>query len=315
MYRTFCQTLCALLAFTLVLSLGIAPARAGILDGIGAIGATSSSSAPTSYPGLLQDNRGLNFGGVGVPYAYGQLGADSASVLAPGNQIDQLVTQVGLGNITLANFFVGNNDYIDVATDIATGALSGAALAAYQAQVATNLDTGVNAVQTAGAGVVLGGIINIVHSPAAAAIKANPVARALLENALSDGNDLIADVALAQGVPFIDFFALQSAVYDAGSAQIGGVDLILDGFDSDPHYFFESEFRVIGNLFIQAINDGYGTSIPVLSDLELLTLAGLENEYVDETFADTFAYPAYVTIPEPSGLVLAAVGLAARAAR
>ncbi len=317
MYETIRKTLCALVALTLVLVPGVGQVRAGILDGISAVGAGSSGPAPTNYPGLLQDNRGLNFGGVGIPYAYGQIGADSASILAPGNQIDQVVAEITGGNITLATITIGDNDYIDESTNIATGVLSGAALAAFQAQVAANIATGVNAVQAAGGAVVLGGYANIVHSPAAAAIKAIPVARANLETALSDGNAPVLAFALSQGIPFIDFYALLTEVYNAGSAQIGGVPLILDGNNADPHFFWEDPFHAgilvrgaISNLYIQAINEGYGTSIPLLSDLEILTLAGLEGEYVEETFAASYAYARFVIVPEPSGLVLAGVGLA-----
>jgi hypothetical protein len=317
MCGTFRQTLCALVSFALISLLGIVPARADILDGLGAIGAGSASNAPTNYPGILQDYAGLNFGGPGIPYAFGYIGSDSLSILQPGNQVDLAVAQILAGNITLMTMGIGNNDYIDEGDNIASGALSGAALAAFQQQVADNIATGVNALQGAGAAVTLGGFTNIVHSPNAATIKADPVARANLETALADGNVLVRDVALSHGIPFIDFFDLLSAVYDAGSAQLGGVDLLLTGYDTDPHYFWEDQFHAgiivrgaIANLFIEAINDGYGTSIPLLSDLEILTLAGLEDEYVEETFEVSYAYRNFVTVPEPSALVLAAIGLA-----
>ncbi len=317
MYETIRKTLCALVALAAGCASAISPARAGILDGLGAIGAGNVSSAPTNFPGLMQDLRGLNFGGVGLPYAYGYVGADSSSILSPGDQVDQAVTEITAGNITLALIGIGDNDNLDVADEIATGALSGAALAAHQAQVAANIATAVNTITAAGGGVVLGGFANIVHSPAAASIKADPVARANVEDALSGGNALVVDFALPQGIPFIDFFALQTAIYEAGSAQLGGVDLILDGFDSDPHYFFKDPYHAgiiiraaIANLHIEAINQGYGTNIPLLSDLEILTLAGLEGEYVEETFAASYAYGSFVIVPEPSGLVLAGVGLA-----
>ena len=317
MDRIFCRTVCALVAPALLLLPGATIARAAILDGLGAIGAGSSRPNATTYPGLLQTHRGLNFGGAGFPYAFGQIGADSASVLAANNQIDMLVTEITAGNITLANFFIGNNDYIDVGNDIATGALTGGPLAAHQQQVAANIAAGVNAARNAGAGVVLGGLSNIVHSPAAASIKANPTARALFETALSDGNDLIHAFANSEGIPFINFFDLLSEVYGNGSAQMGGVELVLDGFSTDPHYFWETAFQpgiivrgAIANLFIQAINDGYGTNVPLLSDLEILTLAGLEGEYAAETFGAAYAYPSFVTVPEPSGILLAGIGVA-----
>lgn len=319
MKRIICVTLCALCVFAVTVVSPHSAARGNVLHGLGAIGAGASADGPTHYAAILQTHRGLNFGGPGVPYAYGSIGSDSASVLLPGNQVDQLVAEAQAGNITLANIFNGNNDYIDVANEIIDGTLAGAALAAHQAQVQANLEAAVGAIQGAGASVVLGGLSNFVHAPAAAAVKADPVARARLENAMLDGKNLLADFALSQGIPFVDFFELMSAVYDAGSVQVGGVDLILTGFDnSDQHYFWQSSFQantivngVIANLFLQAINEGYGTNVPLLSDEEILTIAGLEGEYVGETFALAHPYSNFVSIPEPVSVIPAAIGLAA----
>jgi hypothetical protein len=310
-------TLCALSVFAVSGICGKTPARAAVLDGLAAVGPGSASNAPTNYPGLMQTYRGLNFGGAGIPYAFGKVGADSLSILTPGNQVDQAVAQILAGNITLVTISDGENDYIDVADEIASGALSGAALASFQQTVNNNIINAVDRLRSAGAALVMGGYSNITYSPAAASIAADPVAKARLENALSGGNDLAVDFVNSQGIPFIDFFALQTEVYEAGSAQIGGVNLILNGYNSDPHYFFEDPFHAgilvrgaIANLFIQAINEGYGTSIPLLSDLEILALGGLEDEYVEETFAEAYAYPSYVSVPEPSALALAGACLA-----
>ncbi|MGD9722468.1 MAG: PEP-CTERM sorting domain-containing protein [Pirellulales bacterium] len=315
------MTICALSVFAAAQAFCAAAATADVLDGIAAIGAGSSSNAPTNYPGILQDHRGLNFGGPGIPYAVGYVGADAGEILALGNQVDQTVAQILGGNVTLVTMTIGDNDYIDVGDQIAAGALAGAALTAFQAQVANDIATGVNELRAAGAAMVLGGFANIVYSPAAADIEAIPIAKARLEGALSGGNDLVRDYANAQGIPYIDFFALQTDVYEAGVAEIGGVNLILTGYGADPHYFFQDPYHAgilvrgaIANLYLQAINAGYGTNIPLLTDLEILTLAGLEDEYVNETFNDQYAYPAYVSVPEPSAVLLAGVGLAAVAA-
>jgi lysophospholipase L1-like esterase len=319
MHVTIRLTLCALVMFALV-GAGISSARGGILDGLGSVGGESSGSTPNNYPDLLQTHRGLSFGGAGLPNAFGFVGSSSTSILQPGNQIDQLVSQVQLGNVTLAIITIGDNDYINQANDIATGALSGASLAAYQAQVAANITTAVNAVRAEGAYVVLGGFADILHSPASASILANPVAADRLANALADGRTLVSNFAVANNIPFIDFYALQKEVYDNGSAQLGGVDLILSGYGSDPHYFFEDPFHAgiivrgaITNLYIEAINQGYGTNIPLLSDQEILGFAGLSGEYESETFVQTYAYPKYVAVPEPGGLLLSGLALAAAA--
>jgi hypothetical protein len=307
-------TICALGLFAA--TAGVAPtgARAGILDGLGAIGAGGSSNAPTNYPGLLQTHRGLNFGGAGIPYAFGYVGADSGEILAPGNQVDQAVAKILSGDITLLTMGIGDNDYIDAADDIVSGALSGAALAAMQAQVANNIATAVGELQSAGGAVVLGGFSNTSLSPAASVF--NPTEKAAFEAAIDGGNQLVREWANSEGLSFIDFFALHTAVYEAGVAEVGGVELTLTGYGSDPHYFYSDQFHAgiiiraaIANLYLQAINEAYGTNVPLLSDLEILTIAGIEDEYDGETFNNVYPYASFVTVPEPSTWVLACIGL------
>jgi hypothetical protein len=311
-------TICARGTFAAIVAgfLACPPVHGDILDGLAAIGARNASNAPTNYPGLLQTYRGLNFGGVGIPYAFGHVGADSASILAPGNQVDDTTAKILSGDVTLVTMGIGDNDYIDVADEIISGALSGPALSAHQAQVASNIATAVNNLQAAGGAVVLGGFANISYSPAAAGL--SPGERQVLHDALAGGNVPVRDFATSQGMPFIDFFALQTQVYEAGVAQVGGVDLILTGFGSDPHFFFEDQFHAgiivraaIANLYLQAINQGFGTSVPLVSDLEILTLAGLEDEYVEDTFNVAYPYASFVTIPEPATCFLATIGFAA----
>ncbi len=317
MVRSFCKTICAHLAFALVLLVAVAPVGAGVLDGLGTVGSGNAGPGATLFPDLMHTERGLYFG-PSNSFALGVVGADAGEVLAPGNQVDQMVALATSGDVTLAILTLGDNDYIDVAEEIGDGTIAGAALLALHQEVATNIATAVNAVRAAGAKVVLGGFANFTDSPAAAAIKADPVMRARLLNALDDGNKLVADFATAEGIPFIDFFNLGKDVYDNGSVQIGGVDLILEGYDTDPHYFFEDPFHAgilvraaIANFYLDAINKGYGTNLPLLSDLEILALGGLENEYVGETLADTYDFEVYVQVPEPSSFALAALSVVA----
>jgi hypothetical protein len=320
---------CALVSLIACFAL-CAQARAGILDGIAAVGdgGTSNSSNP-KYPSILMSERGFNFGGATLPYNVGSIGATSSSVLATGNQIDQVVAQVQAGNVSLVLLMIGDNDWFPNAAAIATGAMSGAALTNFQTGVVNNITTAVDRVLDAGGKVVLGGFSNIVDAPAASAIYANPTWKATLEGALMDADDMLIDYTSTQNVPFIDFVALERMVYDSGHFEVGGVDISLTTVGSDPHNFFRDSENagtvvrgVITNLFIQAINEGYGTNIALLSDLEILTIAGIGNEYTGETFVPTIDFGSFVTVPEPSswalgllGVVLVAVGRRARRSR
>jgi hypothetical protein len=297
-----------------------AAARGDALDGLGNTGDGGGTSSVQKYPYILQTYRGLNFGGPTFPYVFAQGGADSSSVLSPGGQVDQLVAQVQAGNVTTALMWIGDNDWFDVAAAIATGALAGPALTTFQNDLVNNITTGTNAVLAAGGNVVLGGFSDIVAAPAAAAIYANPVYRARLEDAMTTADDMLVDYANSVGIPFIDFFALEKMVYDSGSFVVGGVDISLTTVGPDPHNFFQDGENagavirgVIANLWIQALNEGFGESIPLLTDEEILTLAGIGDEYVEETFAPQTNFGEFVDytpVPEPSTAALAGLGLA-----
>lgn len=295
-----------------------ASAQADVLHGVGNIGDGGGTASALKYPGMLASERGINFG-PGFSYVFANGGADSFSVLQPGDQVDQLVAAVQAGDVTLALMTIGDNDWFDVAGPIATGAMTGVPLQNFQNSIVNNITTAVNSVLGAGGSVVLGGFSNITDAPAAAAIYANPVWRANLEAALSDANDQLIAYAASVGIPYINFFGLEKAVYDSGSFVVGGVNISLTTTGPDPHNFFQDSVNAgtvirgeIANLWLQGMNEGYGTNIPLLSDLEILTLAGIGNEFVEETFAPATNFGDYTEfVPEPSSVTLFGIGLVA----
>jgi hypothetical protein len=299
-----------------------ATAQADVLHGVGNIGDGGSNAVGLKYPVILGTQRGLNFG-PGYSYVFATAGADTSEILQPGDQIDQLVTAVQLGDVTLALMHIGDNDWYPVASSIANGSLSGAALQNFENSVVNNITAGVNSVLAAGGSVVLGGFSNITDAPAAAAIYANPVARANLEGALSAANNQLIVYAASVGIPYINFFGLEKAIYDSGSFVVGGVNINLHTTGPDPHNFFQDSVNAgtvirgeVANLWLQGMNEAYGTNVPLLTDLEILTLAGIGNEFVEETFAPATDWGSYTEfVPEPSSVTLFGIGLAALAWR
>src|SRR5689334_12102307 len=86
-------------------------ARADILHGLGVMGDSGSVSSPSyKWPVQLQTNRGLNFGGAGLPYDHAVSGATSSSLLT-GHQNTQMAADVTAGKVTLGMIFIGNNDW------------------------------------------------------------------------------------------------------------------------------------------------------------------------------------------------------------
>ncbi len=314
-----------LLLAALVGSFGLT-ARADVLHGVGNIDdGSAAANVPGTYPVVLQSLRGINFGGTNLPYDYAYAGASSYSVLQPGDADSRLVTQVGAGNVTLAFMSIGANDMLDALASVANGSLSGAALTAQENILIGNIETGVNEVLAAGAKVVVGGLSDVADSPSEASLMADPAAKARVENAIANMETQLAAFAAMKGIPFVDFFGLEKAVYDSGHLQIGGVNINLTTAGPDLHNFFQDSLHAgiaiegeIANLWLQGVNTAYGTNIPLLTDQEILTEAGIGNEYRGETFlaAEPMAqFTDFKAIPEPSSIVLLGVGLMALVSR
>jgi hypothetical protein len=294
--------------------------RADVLHGVGNIDdGSAAANVPGTYPVVLQSLRGINFGGTNLPYDYAYAGASSLSVLQPGDADSQLIAQARAGNITLALMSIGANDILNVFTSVANGSLSGAALAAQETFLVGNIETGVKEVLGAGAKVVMGGLSDLADSPSEASLMADPAAKARVEGAIATMEAQLAAFAATKGIPFVDFFGLEKAVYDSGHFQIGGVNINLTTAGPDPHNFFQDSLHAgiaiegeIANLWLQGMNTAYGTNIPLLTDQEILTEAGIGNEYRGETFlaAEPMAqFTDFKAAPEPSSIVLLGVGL------
>jgi lysophospholipase L1-like esterase len=309
---------CCALGVFLALSVIGSTARADVLHGIGINGDGGESNPSTLKPaGIMASQRGLNFG-PSMSYNVAQIGATAASILNSGNQIDQLKALANSGDVTLVLMSLGDNDWFPQASNIASGGLSGTPLTTFSNGIVNNIKSGVDQVLATGAKVALGGFSNIVDSPAAASIAADPTAKARVENALEAADNQLIAYAASKGIPFVDFFHLEKQVYDSGSFVVGGVNINLHTTGSDPHNFFQDNLNAgviiraeVANLWMQAINQGYGTNLALLTDHEILTLAGIGNEFVAETFAPNVNFSSFVVpAPEPSSWVLMIVAAA-----
>ncbi len=251
-----------------------------------------------------------------MAYDYAYVGASSTSVLRSGDSIAQLVPQVQAHNVTLALMQLGENDVLSLRSAIANGSLAGGQLLQDQNLLESNIETAVNAVLAAGGQVILGGISDQANSPGAVA---DATQKARLESALSTSEARLAAFAASKGIPFVDFYGLEKSVFDSGHFVVGGVNISLTA-GTDSHDFFYDSVHAgivingeVANLWLQAMNEGYGTNIQLLSDQEILNLAGIGNEYVPpSTFSTASNLSQFVAVvPEPSTITLLAVGLSA----
>ena len=90
-------------------------ARGDILQGLSVMGDSGSVSTATyKWPVQLQTDRGLNFGGAGLPYDFAVGGATTTSLLS-GGQDTKMAAAVKAGEVTMGMILIGNNDYVAAA--------------------------------------------------------------------------------------------------------------------------------------------------------------------------------------------------------
>lgn len=298
---------------TILLASLSAVAQADLLDGVGTMGdsGTAGNSTTVSWVPVLEQARGINFG-PGRAYNVAQGGATTTSVLSNG-QHTELASLVTDGDVTFGALLIGTNDFgsADGAL-IAAGLLSGQPLQNWLEQRAANIITAADTVVSAGPeGFLLFGVADVALLPGGRSMLTTAAERQRIGDAIDEINRQIREYAEGEGIAFFDTASAMRDLLSGTTASIGGVPINLTTGNSDTHYFFRDQIHpnvvgngVIANMFITSVNEAYGAGITPLSDYEILELAGLENEYVEETLS-LVDFSQYVVIPEPAtGLLL-----------
>jgi hypothetical protein len=290
-------------------------AVATVINGYATMGASESEG--TAYTGswvpYLANQRGFNFGGAGNPYNVAIGGAKTNTLLTQG-QHTAVQTLVQNGDVDLAYLFIGGNDFFAVGTSIADGSLSGPALTTWAQGLVANIDTAVDTVLSAGPlGMVVASMPDILLTPGGRSVFITPDQIGRGTTAVDLVNSLLKAEMLSRGVVYVD---LTSAMRDINLAPlvVGGVPIDVVTASSDPTHFFQDLRHpaavgngLVANLFLEAVNVGFGTTYPTLTDLEILTRAGLAGSYTGQT--SNLPYENYIitAVPEPSTLVLAGI--------
>ncbi|MBN1345514.1 MAG: hypothetical protein JXQ73_22670 [Phycisphaerae bacterium] len=143
----------------------------------------------------------------------------------------------------------------------------------------------------------------------------------LYRNACLQYNTALKAIAAERAIPVIDMVPfLDDLLGPPGSRNdaflIGGVEIDLrqPPPQGDPNFAFLSDgyhpgtvvHGLLANLFIEALNQGFGADVPLLSDQEILAAADIPNPLPPgtETFYDV---SAYIIVPEPFSAALLAV--------
>ena len=290
-------------------------ARAETIAGFASMGASESQG--TAYTGswvpYVANQRGLNFGGTGQPYNVAVGGARTNTLLTQG-QHTTVQALVQNGQVDIAYLFIGGNDFFAVGANIASGALAGPALEAWAQGVVDNIGTAMDTVLAADPlGMVVTGMPDILLTPGGRAVFDTPAEIARGEVAVDLVNSLLKPAVVGRGQVYVDL-ALANRGANLAPLVVGGVVIDTVNASSDPSHFFQDGRHpaavgngLIANIFLEAVNLGYGTNYPLLTDLEILTTAGLESSYTGET--SSLPYASFITlpVPEPSTLCLALV--------
>lgn len=277
-----------------------------------------SESAGTDYTGSWVPyeafQRGLNFGGTSLPYNVAIGGATSVTLLQQGQQT-QVASLVQQGLVDVSYLMVGGNDFSAVSGQIASGSLSGAALTAWGQSVVDNIDTALDTVLSAGpVGMIVAGMPDIPLTPGGRAGFHTPASQLRGENAVNVVNALLEPEVLSRHLVFVDIAAALRYL-NQQPLLVGGVTIDMVNPSTDPTHFFQDGKHpaavgngLFANLFLEALNVGYGTNYPLLTDNEILTIAGLGSSYTGET--SKVPYDSFITsgVPEPStwGLAVSA---------
>ncbi len=292
-------------------------ATADTINGFAAMGASETQG--TDYTGswvpYFSTDRGLNFGGSGDPYNVAVGGATTATLLAQG-QHTQVASLVQSGDVDLAYLTIGGNDFRAVAADIIDGSLSGQALTDWANNVVSNITTAVDTVLAQHpTGMIVSGITDMALTPGGRSVTGNPLALQRAETAINLVNSLIEPEILQRGLVYVDLADVLRSL-NATPLVVGGVTIDMVNADSDPTHFFQDSVHpaavgngLVANLFLSAVNIGYGTNYTLLSDQEILDRATLGGSYTGETSNIDYGQFIVTPVPEPSALVLFGLGL------
>ena len=261
----------------------------------------------------------------GYEFNWALSGDTSADLLTDG-QDTGLAAQVSANGITHAALAIGANDFNpDFLTyptaayfNIYNGSWSASQISNYVAQILTNIETAVVAVETTGVDLVVFNILDYGKTPAVYNnfLYTNGSKRERVAAAIQQANTGLLSLAQKYQVPLINAFGLQQAIFGSNtnlqtSLSIGNVTIHLQQSDSNPtsspnrtaafvadsahpHTTIQGLFA---NMALEAFSLGYGTAVPLFTEQEILNHAGLTYGGVDTLTGQIGPYTKYVFLP------------------
>lgn len=254
----------------------------------------------------------------GYEYNWARSGANSGSLLADG-QHTGLAALVGPDGVTHAVLAIGANDFFPLPLpghayfEIYHNRWTQEEIDEYVNQISTNIKTALAAVTNAGCELVLANVVDYGVAPAVwdSFFWSNPDKRERVTNVIKQLNVGVENLAKEHKLMLVHLFGFSRSVFGTNHDLqefliLGGVPIELwvsdtsgndhpqAGFVHDgvhPHTHLQG---MMANLFATALNRGYDTGLPVFSEEEILTHAGITYGGVDTLAEQIGQYADYV---------------------
>ncbi len=265
---------------------------------------TAGDGYTTTWVPFLSRTRELNFGGEGDPFNAAVGGSSAMRLLRQGQHL-RVRDWVAAGRVDYVFLMIGANDFVELAGRIAHGQLDGDALDQRIDRIVANIMRAADEVLSAKPnGMLIGEIPDLALTPYFEVQLSTELQRERVSHAIERANHRIRTLAHARGLPTLDMAALGRDFTDI-PVFLGGrrVDFTTpDRTDSVP--FFEDGVHpsavgngILANLMLTALGQAYGHGVPLISDREVLEIAGVADLYGVETFSPRLSLSRFVHLP------------------
>jgi Ca2+-binding RTX toxin-like protein len=256
--------------------------------------------------GLYKDSVGNTWGEPrrnGYEYNWARYGATSATLLSAG-QHTGLAGQIAADEVSHVAIAIGQNDFLPDFSgpyfDIYVGNWTQTQIDNHVNAVVGRITTALNTVDTNNAKVILSNIIDYGLAPLTQAFFPDAARRQSVTDVINVVNAQLRQLASDRSIPLLDLSRLSVDLLGGSSITIGGNVFtatagvgVQNIFVDDGVHSHTGTSAIIANAYLQALNSGYGESIPLFSEQEMTTILNLT--YSSDTL--NFDFPSYVVAP------------------
>lgn len=247
----------------------------------------------------------------GYEYNWSRTGAETHDIIASG-ALNGMVNHIQQGDVDIVFYTIGGNDfaYYRDGADIYSGAISGASLTFKLNNIMTDMTTTVNTLLNSDPDIPI--IVTTLADPGEMPSNLvnfpDPIKRQRVTDAINVVNQHIIQLTNSSSrITLLDAEALKSEIFarmdQQGNIIVGGEQIRFDS-GAEPHNALVADNIHAGtvlnalyaNSVITGVNFALGTSIPLFSDQEALTLAGILTASPSATLSPSNT-PAVTAIP------------------